>query len=121
MRIDVSPELHRLAVSEYAPAMSACEAITVAPWQNDEGVQGPSRRQSVEGVVDRTRVVEQECSLTEVHQEKAGQTMAYQPMRMGRRPKWPMSAQSASPTTTRITAPRTRNLVNPLSAKKDAP
>ena len=62
---------------------------------------------------------EQQRGLAEVVEQQAGSTSPYQAIAIGRRPKWPMSAYSASPpVTTRKMLPRARNALPGARAKK---
>ena len=107
-------------VSENAPEISAWDAMTVAivarhDQRDTAPSRGPSGRRGSRWPPGRA-ISSAPCP--KYTSTRLGSTSPYQPRAIGRRPKWPMSAYSASPpTTTRMTAPSARKPLKPLSAK----
>ena len=107
-------------VTENAPEITACEAITVATVASTTiGIRLQSGNSEEERVLDRGRVVDDQRALAQVverqrREDERGTTRGGS----AARPKWPMSAYSASaPVTASTTEPSAMNAVPPWSAK----
>ena len=103
-------QLDRLGVSENAPEISACEAMTVAAVASATSGSRPLGRQQEERILDRLRIGKHQRALAEVVEHRAPASRRRTRRRgSAARPKWPMSAYSASPpVTARKTAAETR-------------
>ena len=97
--------------------MSACEAtIAAAVAIADQRIQRPRGASEKNGFARGGRGGQQQRPLAEVVEQQAGQHHREPASRIGRRPKCPMSAYSASPpVTTSTTEPRIRNACDPVA------
>ena len=98
-------------VTENAPEITACEAITVANVASDDHRDpAPLREGEEERVGDRARVLDDQGALAEVV-ERSARGRRGRTTRGGSaaRPKWPMSAYSASAPVTASTTDAERD------------
>ena len=85
-------ELHGLLGQREAPEITACEAMTVAGEASTTSGTAPIRASAEERVLDRLGIGEQQRALAEVVRAPAPADKAQPGVRIGPRPKWPMSA-----------------------------